>query len=229
MPSFSDKEQIADEAARIFLDVQAVNFRPDPPYIFTSGWASPVYIDGRRLISFPRARRRLIDMAETVLAQEVGIEAFDAVAGGETAGIPYAAWMAERLMLPMQYVRKKPKGFGRNAQIEGVVTEGWRTLLVEDLASDAGSKINFVEALRTAGQPVEHVFVFFFYNIFPHAAGIIEKLGVELHYLTTWRHVLNAARAKGLFSPEILEQVEAFLNDPIAWSAAHGGIDKVPA
>lgn len=222
------RQAIADEAARIFLDVGAINFRPDPPFIFTSGWASPVYIDGRRLISFPRARRRLVDMAEEVLRLEAGIEAFDVVAGGETAGIAYAAWMADRLMLPMQYVRKKPKGFGRDAQIEGTVTAGWRTLLVEDLASDGRSKVNFVDALRAAGQTVEHVLVFFYYDIFPHAQAVIDGLNVRMHHLTTWRHVLAAARAQQRFAPDVLEQVEAFLNDPISWSAAHGGIDRPP-
>ena len=91
------------------------------------------------------------------------------MAGGETAGIAYAAWLAERLMLPMQYIRKKPKGFGRNAQIEGDVRDGWRTLLVEDLASDGGSKVGFVKALRDAGQRCDHAFVLFYYGIFPHA------------------------------------------------------------
>ena len=101
------------------MEVDAVRFMTDKPFIFTSGWASPVYTDCRRLISFPRVRRTLIDFARRDDRARRRLRAFDAVAGGETAGIPFAAWMADRLMLPMQYVRKKPKGFGRNAQIEG--------------------------------------------------------------------------------------------------------------
>ena len=83
---------------------------------------------------------------------EKQVDAFDSVAGGETAGIPFAAWFAERMGLPMQYVRKKPKGFGRDAQIEGQLKEGDRVLLVEDLATDGGSKIVFVDALRKPGR-----------------------------------------------------------------------------
>ena len=134
----------------------------DKPFIFTSGWASPVYTDCRRLISFPRVRQTLMDFGAATVFRDAGFEQFDTVVGGETAGIPFAAWMADRLMLPMQYVRKKPKGFGRNAQIEGHLEPGQRVLLVEDLTTDGGSKINFCNALRAAGATVEHIFVIFY-------------------------------------------------------------------
>ena len=140
---FADKAFVAETTAKMLLEVKAVLFFSDKPFIFTSGWASPVYIDCRKLIFYPRIRTQLVDFAAGMLARDVGFEQFDVVAGGETAGIPYAAWIADRLGLPMQYVRKKPKGFGRNAQIEGDVREGARTLLVEDLTTDGRSKINF--------------------------------------------------------------------------------------
>src|SRR5207249_3534335 len=108
--------------------------------------ASPVYIDCRKLISFPRLRRTLTDFAASTILRDIGFESIDTVAGGETAGIPYAAWISDALMLPMQYIRKKPKGFGRNAQIEGYLEEGSRTLLVEDLTTDGRSKVNFANA-----------------------------------------------------------------------------------
>jgi orotate phosphoribosyltransferase len=221
-----DKHHIATATAKLLLEVEAVNFRPDPPYIFTSGWASPVYIDCRKLISFPRLRRRLLEMAEAVILDEIGAERVDVLAGGETAGIPYAAWLAERLSLPMQYVRKKPKGFGRDAQIEGAVKPGWRALLVEDLASDGGSKVNFVEALRAAGQSCDHAFVIFYYGVFPHAEATFAGLGITLHHLATWHDVLRVARAREAFPVAVLDEVERFLGDPVAWSARHGGIDK---
>src|SRR3974390_2249939 len=118
MTGFPDKKVMAELTAKMLIEVEAVRFMSDKPFIFTSGWASPVYTDCRRLISFPRVRRTLIDFGVATVEREVGFEQFDALAGGETAGIPFAAWMADRLDLPMQYVRKKPKGFGRNAQIE---------------------------------------------------------------------------------------------------------------
>ncbi|MFN3615417.1 MAG: orotate phosphoribosyltransferase, partial [Rubrimonas sp.] len=118
-PSFTPKDEIARLTARMLLEIGAVHFRADQPYTFTSGLRSPVYIDCRKLISYPRIRSALMDFAVSTLLRDAGFEQFDAVAGGETAGIPFAAWIAERMGLPMQYVRKKPKGFGRDAQIEG--------------------------------------------------------------------------------------------------------------
>lgn len=215
--------EIGAQTARMLLEVEAVHFRPDPPFQFTSGWASPVYIDCRKLIAFPRLRAGLMDAAVAMLQARAGFEAFDAVAGGETAGIPFAAWLAERLWLPMLYVRKQPKGFGRMAQIEGDFREGARVLLVEDLATDGGSKAKFCTALREAGAEVEHAFVVFHYGIFPQSVDAMRELGVTLHALATWWDVLAAAKAAGYFDPATLGEVERFLHDPVAWSAAHGG------
>lgn len=211
-------EQCARLTARTLLDIQAVLFRPEDPFTFTSGRRSPVYVDCRRIISFPRARQLLMDLAVGQLAQAVGPEAFDAVAGGETAGIPFAAWMADRLGLPMVYVRKKPKGFGRNARIEGTFSEGARVLLVEDLATDGGSKLSFVEALRDAGAEVAHCFVVFHYGIFPEGIATLEAAGVKLHALCTWWDALAEAEARHYLMDEGTAQVRRFLNDPEGWA-----------
>lgn len=214
--------------SRMLIETESVHFNADDPFIFTAGWASPVYIDCRRLIAFPRVRQKIVDLAAETLGRQVGFECFDAVAGGETAGIPYAAWIADKLMLPMQYVRKKPKGFGRMAQIEGKLDEGDRVLLVEDLTSDGGSKINFCDAIRSAGASVDHAFVVFYYSIFPHANANFERAGITLHYLATWWDVLAAARDSGYFESRTLDEVEKFLNDPVGWSGAHGGRSEAP-
>ncbi|KST57771.1 orotate phosphoribosyltransferase [Methylobacterium sp. GXS13] len=221
-----DRTIIAREAAKMFLEIQAVHFYKDEPFKFTSGWASPVYIDCRKIISFPRLRSTLIDFAASTIVREIGYESLTHIAGGETAGIPFAAWIADRLMLPMQYVRKKPKGFGRNAQIEGEVVEGAKTLLVEDLATDGRSKVNFCQALRDAGANVDHCFVLFYYDIFPGSAALMQEIGIKLHYLTTWWDVLAVAREMGTFDANTLAEVERFLNAPAEWSAAHGGISS---
>src|SRR5262249_19496652 len=177
----------------------------------------------------PRVRATLIDFATATIMRDAGFEQFDAVAGGETAGIPFAAWMADRLGLPMLYVRKKPKGFGRNSQIEGHLVEGQRVLLVEDMTSDGRSKVNFCAALRQAGAKVEHALVFFFYDIFPEARKILGDLGVTLHSLATWWDVLAVAKASGKFDAAKLAEVEKFMHDPAGWSKAHGGGAAVAA
>ena len=225
---FADKSFIADMTAKMMLEVKAVHFSQDKPFVFTSGWASPVYIDVRKLISYPRVRSAIIDFAAATIVRDVGFEQFDTVAGGETAGIPYAAWIAERLSLPMQYVRKKPKGFGRGAQIEGHIEEGARTLLVEDLTTDGRSKVNFCKALRDAGAVVDHVFVVFYYDIFPESKKIIADIKVKLLHLATWWDVLRVAKNGGYFEPHVIDEVERFLHGPAKWSAEHGGVSAFP-
>src|SRR5262249_57023390 len=134
--------------ARILLEIQAINFRPDEPYTFTSGWKSPVYIDCRRIIFFPRARNKICELGVEKINRHIGYETIEAVAGGETAGIPFAAWVADRMAAPMAYVRKQAKGFGRNSLIEGDVPEGKRTPLVEELTTHRPSKNRLPQAFR---------------------------------------------------------------------------------
>jgi orotate phosphoribosyltransferase len=224
MSTFLDAKTIAELTARMYLDTGAVRFMSDKPFIFTSGWASPVYNDSRWLISFPHVRAALMDFMLAGIDRDIGRDKIDSVAGGETAGIPFAAWIADRLHVPMQYVRKKPKGFGRGAQIEGQLLPGQRVLLVEDLATDGRSKVNFVKAIRDADGQCDHCFVLFFYDIYKDSRKILGDLGVTLHALTTWHDVLRVAKASGKFEAKMLGEVESFINDPAGWSKAHGGV-----
>lgn len=223
-PARSASETDAAEiTARILLETDSVLFRPEEPFVFTSGLRSPVYIDCRRLISFPRARRKLMDLAAALIERHTGFESLDAIAGGETAGIPFAAWIADRLSLPMLYVRKQPKGFGRNAQIEGELREDARVLLVEDLASEGTSKLNFVRAIRQAGGHIDHTFVIFNYGIFPQIETSLAGEGIRLLALANWWDVARTAERLGRFAPGQYEKVEGFLRDPNAWSQARTG------
>ncbi|MAF68306.1 MAG: orotate phosphoribosyltransferase [Micavibrio sp.] len=203
------------EAAKILLDTKSVLFNAKKPFVFTSGRLSPVYVDMRRMVSFPKERSRLMDMGAEMLK---GAN-LDYVAGGETAGIPYAAFLAERLNMPMLYVRKKPKGFGRMAQIEGCMDEeGKRVALIEDLQTDGGSKQLFVNVLREAGAIVEHAFVVFHYGVFQESLDNMKNLGLTLHALTDWWAILDVAKENNYFDAETLESVEFFLESPDAWA-----------
>ncbi|MCK0166850.1 orotate phosphoribosyltransferase [Jannaschia sp. S6380] len=221
--SFPPKEEIARLTARALLEVEAVHFNAREPFTLASGLPSPTYIDCRKLISYPRLRATLMDFLAVTVMRDAGFEAFDNVAGGETAGIPFAAFMAERLALPMTYVRKKPKGYGRNARIEGLMIEGQRILLVEDMTTDGGSKLSFVDAIRETGAVCAHTAVIFSYGIFPEITETLGDHGVTLHALATWWDVLAEAKRQGHFDAETLAGVEAFLNDPRGWQAARGG------
>ncbi len=218
--SFPPKEEIARLSAAMLLEIGAVHFNAREPYTYASGLKGPTYIDCRKLISYPRIRAALMDFLAVTVMREAGFEAFDNIAGGETAGIPFAAMVAERLALPMTYVRKKPKGYGRNARIEGVMTEGQRVLLVEDLTTDGGSKLSFVDAIRETGASCGHTAVIFYYGIFPETMQTLGNHGIALHHLCTWWDVLNEARDRGSFDAATLEDVEAFLSSPGSWQGS---------
>jgi orotate phosphoribosyltransferase len=221
--SYPPKEEIARLTARMLLEIQAVHFNAETPFTFASGLKAPTYIDCRKLISYPRIRATLMDFLAVTVMREAGFEAFDNIAGGETAGIPFAALLAERLALPMTYVRKKPKGYGRNARIEGTMTEGQRVLLVEDLTTDGGSKLSFVDAIRETGATCGHTAVLFYYAIFPETVPNLAAHGVRLSWLCTWWDVLAEARDSEAFPEPVLAEVERFLRDPAAWRAAEAG------
>ena len=215
--SYPSAEEIARLTAGMLLDIKAVHFNSTDPFTLASGLPSPTYIDCRKLISFPRIRSTLMDFLSVEVMRNAGFEAFTNVAGGETAGIPFSALVAERMGLPMTYVRKKPKGYGKNARIEGVMGEGDRVLLVEDLTTDGGSKLSFVDAIRDTGAECAHTAVIFYYGIFPETIQTLGDHGVTLHHLCTWWEVLAEAPEK---HAGVLGEVESFLNDPKGWRAA---------
>ena len=215
--SYPEKSEIACLTARMLLEIKAVHFNADEPFTLASGLPSPTYIDCRKLISYPRIRSTLMDFLAVTILREAGFEAFDNIAGGETAGIPFAALIAERLALPMTYVRKKPKGYGKNARIEGAMSENQRVLLVEDLTTDGGSKLSFVDAIRETGASCAWTAVIFYYGIFPETEKTLSDHGVGLISLCSWWDVLTEARAQNAFPEATLNGVESFLNDPRGW------------
>ena len=218
--SYPEQSEIARLTARMLLEIQAVDFNSSDPFTLASGLQSPTYVDCRKLISYPRIRSTLMDFMTVTVMRTAGFEAFDNIAGGETAGIPFAALVAERMGLPMSYVRKKPKGYGLNARIEGTMQDGQRVLLVEDLTTDGGSKLSFVDAIRETGASCNHTAVIFYYDIFPQTEKTLGDHGVTLHHLCTWWDVLKEAKAQQAFDSETLSEVESFLNAPVAWQQA---------
>jgi orotate phosphoribosyltransferase len=218
---------MAELLAKMLWEIKAVHFNAETPYKYASGIMSPVYIDCRKLLSFPRVRSTVMDFAASTLLRDAGFEQFDCIAGGETAGIPFAALLADRLGLPMIYVRKKPKGHGRNAQIEGDMKEGARVLIIEDLTTAGGSMFTFIDAIRAAGGIVDHGMALFFYGIFQEAHQRFANGKVQFHHIATWREVLAIAKEQKLFDDKTLQEVEAFLDAPLAWSARNGGVSEL--
>ena len=214
-----NKQNITKQSAKILLETKSVLINTQEPFSYTSGAKGPVYVDCRRLVSFVDERRQLMNFAKEILSDLK----IDYVAGGETAGIPYGAFLSEVLAKPMLYVRKKPKGFGRMAQIEGHFEEesNPNVLLVEDLQRDGGSKVPFVEALRKAGAEVTDSFVVFHYGTFPKSEERMKELGINLHALCTWHDILEVAAEENFLDKETIVSVKDFLDQPDQWESKY--------
>jgi orotate phosphoribosyltransferase len=213
-------DEIGAATARLLFDAGAIHLSRGRPFILAAGWASPVYIDCRLLISEPRLRKAVTQLAVAAVKNTFSPMAFDAVAGAETAGMPFASWLADALDLPLRYVRKRPLGIGHNAQVEGGPVEGLRVLLMDDLTTDAQSKIAFSKGLRAAGAEVTDILTVFYHSAFPGAANRLAKADLSLHALATWRDVLMV---RDQLDAEDRKLIQAFLADPVAWSTRHGG------
>ena len=215
-------DKIARTTAKFLLEINAIHFNSISPFTLTSGLKSPVYIDCRKLISYPKARSILINFCSDIVVNKIGLDKVESLVGGETAGIPFASFLASKLELPMHYVRKKPKGFGVNNYIEGNNIKGKKVILVEDLTTDGGSKIKFCNSIRKAGATVEETIVLFYYNIFDDVPDKLKKSGINLNYLACWWDILNYCKEdKSIIDNETITQIEQFLISPEEWSNNH--------
>ena len=173
--------------SKIFWKTGAIKVSTDKPFQMTSGKLSPYYVDCRLLISFP-FHRDIMTIYAHWLCEEAQMDV-DWIAGGETAGMPFAAWLAGRMNKPYAYIRKSPKGHGLGSQIEGNVKSGDRILLYEDMITDGLSKINFMNGIRNADCVVKHCLV-----LLDRQEGgqrLLQKEDVSLHTLVTMDDCLN--------------------------------------
>lgn len=207
------------------LQSGSVHVNIHQPFRLASGRLSPVYVDCRRLISFPELRAEITRQFADIAERKIGLGNIEVIAGGETAGIPFAAFLAQKLKKPMIYVRKEPKGHGLTSagsrQIEGVLTDKQKVLLVEDLVTDGGSKLVFKNGIEAAGGIVKHCLCVFEYRCesarLKEARQKLRGHGITLHSLATWDDLLDIALAKKYFTQEQCHQILDFLKDPEGW------------
>ena len=209
---------LASAIARDLLRIGAVSLRPDAPFTWASGRLSPVYTDNRLALSVPDVRSR-VAAGLTDLARPL---APDAVAGTATAGIPPATLVADRLALPLCYVRSAPKGHGRQNRIEGRVEAGQRVVVVEDLVSTGGSVLSAAEALREAGAVPVAALAVFSYG-FAEADRAFADAGLPLFTLTTFEALVRVAGEDGSLGAGALEALRAWRSDAAGWSTERGG------
>lgn len=207
------------DVAKLLLEVKAVSLNLDEPFRYASGILSPIYCDNRIIISHPAQREQVVEAFISVV-REHNLE-FDVVAGTATAGIPHAAWIAERLGKPMIYVRGQQKGHGKKNKIEGEFEKGAKVIIVEDLVSTGGSAINAGLAVRDAGGVVTDCLAIFTYEM-EKAMKRFKKAEIVLHTLTNFSTLVNVASLTGYIPEEEADKVLAWNMDPEGWGETMG-------
>jgi orotate phosphoribosyltransferase len=201
--------------AEKLLHIHALKINLDQPFTWASGWKSPVYCDNRKILSYPAVRDYVkSELANTIMDHFPEAEA---LAGVATAGIPHGALASDLLRLPFVYVRSKPKGHGLSNQIEGVLTEGQKVVVIEDLVSTGMSSLEAVQALRQAGADVIGMCALFTYG-FPQAAEAFEQAGVRLVTLSNYTALMEVAASQQLVREEDKARLQEWRISPATWS-----------
>jgi orotate phosphoribosyltransferase len=209
-------EKLPQEIAENLLRIGAVVLKPNDPFTWSSGLRSPIYCDNRLTMSYPEVRKQIAAGFEAVIRER--FPACEAVAGIATGGIPHAAWAAERLELPMLYVRDKAKGHGKTNQIEGHYRAGQKVVLIEDLVSTGGSSLKAAVAVREAGCEVLGTVAIFTYE-FPQAAAAFEEQRIPLYTLSSYGALLETALRSGSITAEEEALLSGWKNDPQGFSS----------
>ncbi|MBO0959173.1 orotate phosphoribosyltransferase [Neobacillus sp. MM2021_6] len=205
------KQKIAEK----LLEINAVALSPQEPFTWASGLRSPIYCDNRLTLSFPAVRREIAAGLRNLILEN--FPGTGVIAGTATAGIPHAAWVSERMDLPMCYVRSKAKGHGKGNQIEGKVEQGQKVVVVEDLISTGGSVITAVQALREAGCEVLGVVSIFTYGL-EKGKQLLNEEGIKTYSLTDFSTLIEVAISKGYVSSKDQESLLLWSKDPANWS-----------
>lgn len=208
-----------EEVAKILLSINAVTLNPSEPYRYASGILSPIYCDNRLLMSYPEQRQKIRDSFATLI-EDLGLK-FDVIAGTATAGIPHAAWLAEKLRKPMIYIRSKAKEHGKTNQVEGVLKEGQSVLVIEDLVSTGGSSVAAVDAVRQAGGDVIAVIAIFTYEMEKAKDKFVEA-ECPLFTLSNFSTLVNVAEQEGYVSEEQRNIILEWNKNPVDWGKSHG-------
>lgn len=206
--------ELPTEIASKLLEIEAVALRPNDPFTWTSGLKSPIYCDNRLTMAYPAIRDMIAEGFAAIIRARYG-EA-QVIAGTSTAGIPHAAFVSQKLELPMAYIRDKAKAHGKGNQIEGRIVPGQKVIVIEDLISTGGSSLKAAQAVRDAGAEVLAVLAIFTYE-FPAAAQSFEAAGFRLETLSNYSALLAAALERGVISGDDMGKLQAWRENPEAF------------
>jgi len=209
-------KSIAGEVAEILIKANAVTFNVERPYTYASGIISPIYTDLRLLVSYPAQRRRIIELLSDLVASKVGMQNVDVISGTASAGVPWAAWLSERLDKPMIYVRKESKQHGKEKVVEGVLKEGERVLVLEDLISTGGSSIRSVHNIRGCMGIVDNCLSIFTYGL-DEANKSFSEMKVKAYSLCDFNTALETAVKMKYLTPAQAKNAREWNKNPREW------------
>lgn len=208
------KAPVAKLVAEKLLEIEAVRLSPDKPFTWASGWKSPIYCDNRKTLAYPTIRKLLRTYFVELIQEK--FPNVQAIAGVATAGIPVGMMVAEALNLPFAYVRSKPKDHGLGNQIEGIVKERQRVVVVEDLVSTGKSSLHAVEALREAGAEVLGLCAIFTYG-FREAEDAFKMAKCPYWTLSDFEQLRRAVRINKQITQEESEMLKEWRKNPAQW------------
>lgn len=201
--------------AEKLLNISAIKLQPENPFIWASGWNSPIYTDNRRTLSYPEIRSFIkVELTRLILENYPEVEA---IAGVATGAIAQGALVADLLGLPYVYVRSSPKDHGLENLIEGNLIPGQKVVVIEDLVSTGKSSLKAVNALRNAGGEVIGMAAIFSYQ-FPVAEKSFKDEKVKLITLSNYNAMLEAALETKYIREEDIETLKEWRKDPSKWS-----------
>jgi len=209
-----DKDS-AVKTAELLLQINAIKLRPESPFVWASGWKSPIYCDNRIILSYPSIRNYIRE--EIAKQLDNAYARPDLIAGVATGAIGIGILVAEAMGLPFVYVRPEPKGHGRENQIEGLASPGQTVIVIEDLVSTGSSSLNAIRALRDFGLNVKGMMAIFSYG-FDVALKNFEKENLDVHYLSTYDHVLELAVESHYISESDLATLKEWKKNPQNWN-----------
>ncbi|MDO3409233.1 orotate phosphoribosyltransferase [Saccharibacillus sp. CPCC 101409] len=203
-----------NKIAADLLKIGAVALRPEEPFTWTSGIKSPIYCDNRLTMAYPEVRERIAESFAQLIRERYPDA--EVIAGTATAGIPHAAWVAQKLNLPMAYIRDKAKGHGKQNQIEGSIKAGQKVVVIEDLISTGGSSLKAALAVREAGAQPLAVLAIFSYQL-DRAESAFAEEGVPLATLSNYTALMQTALELGTIQESQIELLKSWREDPSAF------------
>jgi len=210
------ENKIAQKTAKLLLQIKAVSFRFDPPFTFTSGIKSPIYLDNRLVMSYPEVRKEIIGFYIELIKEKIGLKNVEWISATATAAIPQGCWVADKLKLPLVFVRPTTKTYGKGNKMEGYLKKNAKVVIIEDHISTATSVVGNAQTIKELGGKIEYCVATTTYEA-NKSIELLKENNIKLVTLTTGKKIVEEALNEKIITSKEKEQVDFWFKDPIKW------------